>query len=166
MKMPDTIMTLVFAVLFAGCAGGAEQVRGTEAPPLERPMTLEERLAAPPDVAAAPADATTTASGLAYKVLRPGTGTAHPTAQSEVTVHYSGWMTNGYLFDASVKQPSPVTFPLNRVIKGWTEGLQLMVVGEMTRFWIPAKLAYGDRPARAGGPFGTLVFDVELFSFR
>jgi peptidylprolyl isomerase len=118
----------------------------------------------PSDVAAAPADATVTASGLAYKVLTQGTGTAHPTANSTVTVHYSGWMTNGQMFDSSVMRGETISFPLNRVIPGWTEGLQLMVQGEKARFWIPGALAYGDTP-QGGRPYGTLVFDVELFSF-
>ena len=116
----------------------------------------------PEDVAAAPADATTTASGLAYKLLATGKGTDAPTATSVVEVHYSGWTTDGKLFDSSVKRGIPATFPLNGVIPGWTEGLQLMKVGQRMRFWIPGKLAYGDTPSRPGAPAGTLVFDVEL----
>jgi peptidylprolyl isomerase len=77
-------------------------------------------------------------------------------------VHYSGWTTDGQMFDSSVTRGQPASFPLDRVIAGWTEGLQLMVVGEKTRFWIPGKLAYGDTPERPGAPAGTLVFDVEL----
>jgi len=119
----------------------------------------------PEDVAAPPANATVTASGLAYRVLKAGTGTTHPTATSSVTVHYSGWTAaTGELFDSSVVRGETISFPLNRVIPGWTEGLQLMVVGEKTRFWIPGKLAYGDAP-QGGRPYGLLVFDVELFSF-
>jgi FKBP-type peptidyl-prolyl cis-trans isomerase len=117
--------------------------------------------AAPDDVAAAPADAEKTASGLASKVLTKGTGDAHPKETDTVTVHYSGWTTDGKLFDSSVKRGEPTTFPLNGVIKGWTEGVQLMVVGEKRRFWIPADLAYGEN-AGGGAPSGTLVFDVEL----
>ena len=116
-------------------------------------------MTAPPDVAAPPADAEKTASGLASKVLKPGTGTEHPTASSRVTVHYSGWTTDGKLFDSSVERGQPATFPLNGGIKGWTEGVQLMVEGEQRRFWIPEALAYGGRPGR---PQGMLVFDVEL----
>lgn len=119
----------------------------------------------PEDVAAAPADAHTTDSGLASKVLAEGTGTEKPTAQDRVTVHYSGWTTDGELFDSSVKRGQPTTFPLNRVIRGWTEGLQLMVQGEKRRFWIPAKLAYGENPP-PGAPAGTLVFDVELLEIH
>ena len=123
-------------------------------------------LKTPEDVAAAPADAQHTASGLAYKVLKKGTGSVHPSATSTVLVHYSGWTTDGKLFDSSVKRGQPISFPLNGVIKGWTEGVQLMVVGEKTRFWIPGKLAYGDTPRRPGAPAGTLVFDVELLKIK
>jgi FKBP-type peptidyl-prolyl cis-trans isomerase len=116
----------------------------------------------PTDVAAAPKDAKKTASGLAYKVLKKGTGKTKPTAESKVSVHYTGWTTDGKMFDSSVVRGAPTDFPLNRVIKGWTEGVQLMVEGEKTRFWIPGNLAYGDVPTRPGAPAGTLVFDVEL----
>jgi peptidylprolyl isomerase len=116
----------------------------------------------PPDVKAVPSDAKRTASGLAYRVLRPGTGARHPSASSMVTVHYSGWTTDGKLFDSSVTRGQPASFPLDGVIKGWTEGLQLMVEGEKTRFWIPEALAYQGRSA----PYGLLVFDVELIKIN
>jgi peptidylprolyl isomerase len=114
---------------------------------------------APADVASPPADSKKTRSGLAYKVIRPGTGTKHPSASSSVTVHYTGWTTDGKMFDSSVSRGQPATFPLNKVIAGWTEGVQLMVEGEKTRFWIPQNLAY---QGQAGAPRGMLVFDVEL----
>lgn len=117
----------------------------------------------PPDVAAPPADATVTDSGLAYKVLRPGTGTVHPKRHGDVEVHYSGWTTDGKMFDSSVLRGQPVSFSLDHVIRGWTEGLQLMVVGEKTRFWIPAKMAYGNDKKM---PQGMLVFDIELLSIQ
>jgi peptidylprolyl isomerase len=116
----------------------------------------------PPDVKAVPADAKRTASGLAYKVQRPGTGARHPSASSMVTVHYSGWTTDGKLFDSSITRGQPASFPLDGVIKGWTEGLQLMVEGVKTRFWIPEALAYQGKSA----PFGMLVFDVELLKIN
>jgi FKBP-type peptidyl-prolyl cis-trans isomerase len=120
--------------------------------------------AAPSDVAAVPSDAKKTASGLAYKVITPGTGTRHPAATDTVDVHYSGWTTDGKLFDSSITRGKPATFPLNGVIAGWTEGVQLMVEGEKTRFWIPKDLAYGD--GGGGAPAGTLVFDVELLKIH
>ena len=116
----------------------------------------------PPDVAAVPADAQRTPSGLAYKVIKPGTGKEHPRTSSQVTVHYSGWQTNGKLFDSSVMRGAPASFGLSDVIAGWTEGVQLMVVGEKTRFWIPENLAYKGQSE----PRGMLVFDVELISYR
>jgi peptidylprolyl isomerase len=119
--------------------------------------------AAPPDVAKAPADAQKTRSGLAYKVLRPGTGAVHPKGSSKVTVHYTGWTTDGKMFDSSVAKGQPATFPLDQVIPGWTEGVQLMVEGEKTRFWIPQRLAYD---GQQGMPAGMLVFDVELIAIQ
>ncbi len=116
--------------------------------------------AVPADVAAPPADAKKTASGLAYKVLKAGKGGPKPGPTSPVKVHYSGWTTDGKMFDSSVMRNQPATFPLNRVIPGWTEGLQLMSPGDSYRFWIPGNLAYDGKPGR---PQGMLVFDVELF---
>jgi len=120
----------------------------------------------PKDVAKAPASAKKTASGLQYRVIKAGTGTVHPTATSRVQVHYSGWTPDGKMFDSSVARGRPTSFGLNQVIKGWTEGVQLMVVGEKTRFWIPGELAYGKDPARPGAPGGPLVFDVELIAIE
>jgi FKBP-type peptidyl-prolyl cis-trans isomerase len=116
----------------------------------------------PPDVAAPPTDAEKTPSGLATKVLKPGTGTTRPGRADFVTVHYSGWTTDGRMFDSSVARGQTATFPLDRVIPGWTEGVQLMVAGETRRLWIPEKLAYGGKR----DPKGMLVFDVELIGFR
>ncbi len=121
-------------------------------------VLAQSPLPAPADVKAPPKDAKKTRSGLAYRVIQAGTGTKHPAATSSVTVHYTGWTTDGKMFDSSVSRGQPSTFPLNRVIPGWTEGVQLMVEGEKKRFWIPESLAYlGQRP-----PFGMLVFDIEL----
>ena len=120
----------------------------------------------PEDLAAPPADAKKTKSGLAYKVLEKGKGTTHPGPKDRVTVHYSGWSKDGKMFDSSITRGRPATFPLSNVIKGWTEGVQLMVEGEKTRFWIPADLAYGKTPKRPGAPAGDLVFDIELITIR
>ena len=119
----------------------------------------------PKDLQQPPTDAVSLPSGLQYKVLNQGTGSKHPTAASTVKVHYTGWMTNGEMFDSSVVRGEPISFGLNQVIPGWTEGVQKMVVGEKARFWIPGKLAYGDKPSRPGYPYGTLVFDIELLDF-
>src|SRR3989442_2040550 len=121
------------------------------------------QLPPPSDVKAPPSDAKTTKSGLAYKVLTPGKGKRHPSAQNQVTVHYSGRTTDGKMFASSVSRGEPATFPLDQVIAGWTEGVQWMVEGEKARFWIPDTLAYKGQPQR---PQGTLVFDIELISFK
>src|SRR5262245_59580001 len=120
-----------------------------------------KQIPAPPDVKAPPSDAAKTGSGLASKVLKPGTGKTHPAQTDLVTVHYTGWTTDGRMFDSS-SGGEPVTFPLDRGIKGWTEGVQVMVAGETRRFWIPEPLAYGGRR----DPRGKLVFDVELITFK
>jgi FKBP-type peptidyl-prolyl cis-trans isomerase len=119
----------------------------------------------PSDLNSPPSDARKTSSGIYYKVLRPGTGKVHPRPRSTVEVHYSGWTLDGKMFDSSVLRGETASFPLNGVIRGWTEGVQLMVAGEKARFWIPAKLAYGDNSS-AGTPSGTLVFDIELVSIK
>ncbi|NUP12162.1 MAG: peptidylprolyl isomerase [Polyangiaceae bacterium] len=127
---------------------------------------VDPKFAAPADVAEAPADATKTASGLAYKNITKGSGTEHPAAADTVKVHYTGWTKDGKMFDSSLKGGEPIEFPLNGVIPGWTEGVQLMVVGDKTRFWIPGNLAYGDTPRRPGAPAGQLTFDVELIDIK
>jgi peptidylprolyl isomerase len=119
--------------------------------------------ATPADLAAPPDDATKTRSGLAYKVLRPGTGDKHPSRRSTVRVHYSGWTMDGNMFDSSVIREQPAEFPMDSVIAGWTEGLQLMTAGETVRFWIPAKLAYASDKSK---PQGMLVFDIELIAVK
>lgn len=162
MRIISTLMLLV--VLVPACKKEAPKPTTPPPPPPPAPVAPEEPkgIPAPADVAAAPADAEKTASGLASKLLKKGTGTVRPGPEDTVKVHYTGWMTNGKMFDSSVQRGQPAEFPLDHVIKGWTEGLQLMVEGEMRRFWIPAELAYGNTPRRPGGPSGTLVFDVEL----
>jgi FKBP-type peptidyl-prolyl cis-trans isomerase len=104
----------------------------------------------------------TTASGLQYEVITAGTGTK-PKATDKVTVHYKGTLLDGKEFDSSYKSNNPVTFGLTQVIRGWTEGVQLMNEGSKYRFFIPYQLAYGARGAGADiKPFSTLIFEVEL----
>jgi FKBP-type peptidyl-prolyl cis-trans isomerase len=150
--MMHIVMSGVLLMAMAAAAGGNGSSQSSTIP-------------APADVKAPPADAKKTASGLASKVIKAGTGTAHPGPTSSVTVHYTGWTTDGQMFDSSVVRKQPATFPLNRVIPGWTEGVQLMVVGETRRFWIPGALAYDSAP-RPGAPKGMLVFDVELLGIN
>jgi len=111
-------------------------------------------------------EVTETESGLQYEVLTLGEGDK-PWATHTVTCHYHGTLIDGTVFDSSVKRGVPASFPLNMVIKGWTEGLQLMPAGSKFRFFIPPHLGYGDRQVSAEiGPNCTLIFDVELISFK
>jgi FKBP-type peptidyl-prolyl cis-trans isomerase len=113
--------------------------------------------------ASAPGEIKTTASGLKYQVVKQGAGTQSPKATDSVRVHYHGTLMDGTVFDSSVDRGQPISFPLNRVIKGWTEGLQLMKVGDKFRFEIPPQLAYGaNSPTPKIPPNSTLVFEVEL----
>ena len=148
MNFHGSLVVVLMVVLVVGLAAAA---------------SAQRTVSAPSDVAGPPDDAEVTASGLASKVIKAGTGTQNPGPTSEVTVHYTGWLTNGEMFDSSVTRGETISFALNGVIPGWTEGVQLMVPGEKRRFWIPEDLAYGGRP---GYPAGVLVFDVELFSIQ
>ena len=150
MRKQTLFLTLFITcvALTAACGSGSEPAPSDAIP-------------APSDVAAPPPDAQRTASGLASKVLTPGTGNRHPRPNSEVTVHYTGWTTDGKMFESTVKSGEPASFPLDQVIPGWTEGVQMMVEGEKRRFWIPGALAYDNSP-RPDAPRGMLVFDIEL----
>jgi hypothetical protein len=127
-------LSLVALLALAACSGTP-------------PSGALAQIPAPPDVAAAPADALRTSTNLASKVIVPGKGSRHPRPNY------------GRMFDSSVARGEPSTFSLNNVIPGWTEGVQMMVEGEKRRFWIPGRLAYEGAP---GKPQGTLVFDIEL----
>jgi FKBP-type peptidyl-prolyl cis-trans isomerase len=111
-------------------------------------------------------DVKETESGLQYQVLKEGTGETHPTARSKVKVHYHGTLTDGTVFDSSVERNQPISFGLNQVIPGWTEGVQLMVEGQKTRFFIPANLAYGNSATGKIPPGSVLIFDVELLKIE
>ncbi|MBA2303364.1 MAG: FKBP-type peptidyl-prolyl cis-trans isomerase [Acidobacteria bacterium] len=150
---------MMFSLLFT--ASVSLVAACTRAPAEEPPAKAAPAIPAPPDVAATPADAQRSPSGLAWRVLTPGTGTRHPRPNSEVTVHYTGWTTDGMMFESSLQRGESITFRLDGVIPGWTEGVQMMVEGEKRRFWIPAELAYGNAPG-GDSPRGLLVFDIEL----
>src|SRR5688572_18256512 len=113
-------IALVLVLLEAGCGG-----------------RVAESIPAPPDVAAPPANSVKHTSGISSRVLRAGTGQRHPRATDLVVVHYTGWATDGKSFDSSVTRGEPAQFRLDEVIKGWTDGVQMMVHGEKRRFWIP-----------------------------
>ncbi len=105
-------------------------------------------------------------SGLQYLVLTKGAGEVSPKATDSVTVHYHGTLIDGTVFDSSVERGQPIDFPLNRVIKGWTEGVQQMVVGDKVRFFIPSNLAYGNRSMGKIPAGSVLIFDVELLQIN
>jgi len=152
-----TLALIVVAMFGAACTlkeKEEEKVSGSGGPVIP----------APKDVAAAPPDALKTPSGLASKVLIVGLGSVHPTAQSTVTVHYTGWTADGKMFETT-RGGQPATFPVNRVVDGWKEGLQLMVAGETRRFWIPGNLAYDTDPDPTS-PKGQLCFEIELLDIR
>jgi len=107
-----------------------------------------------------------TASGLQYLVLHSGEGEHKPSASSKVKVHYHGTLIDGTVFDSSVDRGQPLSFRLNEVIKGWTEGVQLMNVGDKFRFFIPSKLGYGNRAAGKITPGSLLIFEVELLEIQ
>lgn len=155
------------------------EARGVQATPREKedekPKVVKRKAKAgdippPADVAAPPADAEVTASGLASIVLTPGQGGDKPKYDPNmaardapsVRVHYTGWMKDGIMFDSSITRGQPATFRLGTVIDGWNEVLQLMTVGEKRRVWIPAHLAYGETAEHPGSPAGQLTFEIEL----
>jgi hypothetical protein len=137
----NRLLSALAVVLALGVSAIAQQ-----RPPAFTPIP------APDNVAKPPADAAKTASGLASIVLQAGTGKEKPSSSDIVTVHYTGWTTDGKMFDSSFARNAPSSFPVDRVIKGWGEGVQLMVVGEKRRFWIPQEIAYNGRaPGRHAG---------------
>lgn len=166
--MKSSCIALLVVGFLAACGGSTKPKKTTNAGP---PKAVEEVPARadhvePADrasLAQPPYDADKTPTGLMSKVLHPGSGSLHPTKNSTVKVHYTGWTRDGNVFDSSRNRGEPAEFPLDHVIPGWTEGVQLMVVGEERRFWIPADLAYGEH-ARRGSPSGQLTFDIELLS--
>jgi FKBP-type peptidyl-prolyl cis-trans isomerase len=143
-------LTLAAALILAGC-NKTEQTSGNKS---------DEK-------AASTSGMKTTASGLKYQVLKQGTGTVSPKPTDTVKVHYHGTLLDGTVFDSSVERGQPISFPLNGVIPGWTEGLQLMKVGDKFKFEIPPNLAYGpNSPSPKIPPNSTLVFEVELLGIQ
>jgi len=154
MKPSAPVLPLfLLAAVLSACGDGPQTEIDPEA---------DGTIPAPPSVEGPPQEAERSESGLAWIVLEPGDGETFPTPTDMVRVHYTGWQTDGTMFDSSVARGQPAEFPVGGVIQGWVEGLQLMSEGEQRRFWIPSELAYGDPASRPGAPAGMLVFDVHL----
>jgi FKBP-type peptidyl-prolyl cis-trans isomerase len=152
-------MTAVTALCLLGCQKPAE-TSGDKAPAPTPPAATAQSSSQKTEMK-------TTPTGLKYQVLKQGTGATSPKATDTVKVHYHGTLLNGTVFDSSVQRGQPISFPLNQVIAGWTEGLQLMKVGDKFKFEIPANLAYGESsPSPAIPPNSTLVFEVELLGIE
>jgi peptidylprolyl isomerase len=107
-----------------------------------------------------------TASGLQYQILQKGEGSEHPSASTKVKVHYHGTLLDGTIFDSSVERNEPISFPLNQVIKGWTEGVQLMVVGDKFKFFIPSELGYANKATGKITSGSLLIFEVALLGIQ
>jgi FKBP-type peptidyl-prolyl cis-trans isomerase len=160
--MTKTLALALPALFLLSCESTKPEPKKSAPPP---PAPAPVVPAAPPPTTVGSIH--TTASGLRYEVLQRGTGTVSPTATDNVTVHYHGTLQNGTVFDSSVLRGQPTSFPLNGVIPGWTEGVQLMKVGDKFKFTIPSNLAYGgNSPSPAIPPFSTLVFEVELLAIN
>lgn len=168
MKIVFRFILLVCLAPWIGCSSGVSDKK--DAGKAAKSTTFDRKSHAafagapippPQDVAAPPATAQTSASGLAWVVLQPGTGTIHPKQGDSVEVHYVGWSTDGKMVDSNRTRALgyPATIRLDGVIEGWMEGIPLMVVGESRRLWVPAKLAYGEAE-------GMMVFDIELLFIR
>ena len=152
------IITIAAALFVVGCEQQTPAGDGS---------TAVTNTASPAAAASPSKEMKTTASGLKYQVLKQGTGTVSPKATDTVKVHYHGTLLDGTVFDSSVQRGEPISFPLNQVIKGWTEGLQLMKVGDKFKFEIPPNLAYGpNSPSPKIPPNSTLVFEVELLGIQ
>ena len=156
--MTRLMVTVAAAICLSGCSKPAEPTGDT---PTGKAPSGGQAESAPKS------DMKTTASGLKYQVLKEGTGTVSPKATDTVNVHYHGTLLDGTVFDSSVQRGEPISFPLNAVIPGWTEGLQLMKVGDKFKFEIPPNLAYGpNSPSPKIPANSTLVFEVELLGIQ
>ena len=153
-------LRFMIAAVASLCLLGCNQANPTSN---DHPGTTKAASAAAAPASDQNSEMKTTASGLKYQVLKHGTGTTSPKATDTVKVHYHGTLLNGTVFDSSVERGQPISFPLNRVIPGWTEGLQLMPVGSRFKFYIPYTLGYGEQGSGSTIPGGSmLIFDVEL----
>jgi peptidylprolyl isomerase len=155
-KIVLVIAAVLLLIVFYQRSGGGKQVAE------ENRLAGEEFLATNGQLEGVK----TLASGMQIQVIQAGTGTEHPGPRDTVKVHYHGTLIDGTVFDSSVQRGQPIEFGLHQVIPGWTEGLQLMVVGEKARLFIPSNLAYGNRAAGKIKPGSSLIFEVELLGIN
>lgn len=179
MRVSLRTISLALCLAAAGCGGARARTATPEARPASAATAPEEASVAevpcttwdpaadptiaPADVAAPPETARDGGDGLRFCILRRGTGRTRPTRESRVRVHYTGWTTDGHMFDSSHSRGEPASFAVGGVIRGWTESLLHMTAGQVRRVWIPEALAY--RGAE-GMPAGMLVFDIELIAIE
>ena len=128
-------------------------------------LAIQKAPPIPADLKAPPGSATKLESGVAYRRIKNGSGTEHPSSKSQMLLDFSGWTLNGDLIESTVMAGHPASFELINALRGWREVLQLMVVGDKVRIWIPAALAYGAKPRR-GQPKGDLVYELELLALQ
>lgn len=168
-KVPAALFAGTALCLMASCGNkaNAEQTEQAQEQVQEEVQTVADNQLPEGELTRAQIDSMqVTESGLRYEVIKEGTG-EHPTATSTVTVHYTGKLPDGTVFDSSYARNEPTSFPLNQVIPGWTEGLQLMNKGAQYRFYIPAELAYGAQGVPGAiPPNSPLIFEVELIDFK
>lgn len=153
--------------------GGFDRMSLDEEPAPDVDVTFDVELveiirapSTPADLHTPPDRAVKSASGLALLVLKNGDGRQHPAMTSQVTLHYSGWTSDGKLFESTVMSGHPAVYLVGNTLPGWQEALVQMVVGEKARLWVPASLAYGERPVNNMSPAGDLVFDLELLAIQ
>ncbi len=156
MKKITTIVALSFGLISNFGLFNIETVYAEDA---------EKQIQAPKNVYGIPANATVLPSGVAILTLAKGDGKESPTLTDDVTIHYTGWQTDGKMFDSSRLRGKPSTFPLGRLIAGWQKAVPHMTKGEILQIWIPGDLAYDLRTDRPTAPKGMLVFEIELFDF-
>jgi FKBP-type peptidyl-prolyl cis-trans isomerase len=166
MTIPKLSLALAAAVCLLGC-NKSEPTNADDAATNAPAPATSENISTNETKNTSNNEMITTASGLKYQVLEHGTGTVSPKPTDTVKVHYTGTLLNGTVFDSSIERGQPISFPLNQVIPGWTEGLQLMKVGDKFKFIIPPNLAYGpNSPSPKIPPNSTLVFEVQLLGIN
>ncbi|HEY3646080.1 MAG TPA: FKBP-type peptidyl-prolyl cis-trans isomerase [Gammaproteobacteria bacterium] len=160
-------LVLILGLTGFGLAACSSTPSAGSATPAAKPATMAAPAAATvanPVMPAKPADATVLPDGLAYKILRPGTGTVHPKLTDSVTANYTVWKGDGEFLESSCTagKCDPATFPLDKLIPGWQEMIPMMTVGEKVQLWLTADLAYGDPPRKPNRPAGPLTFEIEM----